>query len=206
MGAKKSGVNILALGTLIALFTAPLTAQELAVGRITGIIRDPAGSVIDGASVVARGETTGVTFKTVSDHAGAYAFDDVPIGSYTMTVSDSGFETQVSTVLRVVSGQSRALDFTLTVGKVTQTVSVTAAPPVLDTTGNAINTTMTTEEISDLPYAIAGTRGRQAVGAVELMNGVNFSPSSGGSTAIGGKTEYVVGRAVINGAPQSQQG
>src|SRR5579864_3258173 len=75
--------------------------QELGLGRIKGIVQDPSGAVIAGASVAIRHESTGVETKTTSNGAGEYAFESVPIGSYTLTVSVNGFRTEVRTGVRV---------------------------------------------------------------------------------------------------------
>ena len=96
-----------------------LRAQELGVGRIKGIVGDPSGAVIVvGDSVPIRHELTGVETNVTSNSAGEYAFGSLPISSYSLTVSFSGFRTEVRTGVRVVSGETRTIDDELTVAQV----------------------------------------------------------------------------------------
>ena len=95
-----------------------LRAQQAGVGTIKGIVRDPSKAVIVGASMVALRESTTVETKGTSNGAGEYALGSLPIGSYTLTVSSSGFRTAVGTEVRVVSGETRTIDDELTVGQV----------------------------------------------------------------------------------------
>src|SRR5712692_3632354 len=98
-------VNGLLLALMLGgMLTSSVRGQELAVGRIKGIVRDPSGAIVVGASVVALHESTGVQMKSVTNGAGEYSFESLKIGSYAITVSMSGFSTAVRNGVRIVSG------------------------------------------------------------------------------------------------------
>jgi len=169
MGANRGCVGLM-VGILVAVLAVAAVAQELALGRIKGTIRDTSGAVIAGATVVLRHEATGVETKTLSNNDGDYAFESLPIGSYALTVSTSGFRTAIRTGLRVISGETTTTDVDLTVGATTQTVQVTAETPVLNTTENTVGTTRLSEEVSELPFAMSGTRGRDATQSNQVVS------------------------------------
>ena len=83
-----------ALVLLLAGLAIPAAAQ-LDTGSISGVVTDPAGSVVRGATITARGTDTGTTYSTVSSSAGYYVFPSVRTGSYEVRVSAGGFKTEV---------------------------------------------------------------------------------------------------------------
>ena len=145
-------------------------------GRIRGTIKDPSGAVIPNASVTARANATGLEIRLTTNTEGAYAFNSLPIDSYTVIASASGFSTSQRTEVRVVSGESEVVDFDLLIGDVTQTATVTAELATVDTTRTTNATTRVTEEISSLPIALSGSY-RNAQSFIVTMTGVNYNPA-----------------------------
>src|SRR5262244_40262 len=115
-------VVFLAVVTVVGL---KLCAQQN-VGSIKGTVEDPSGGAIPGATIVARDEATGVERKTVTNKAGAYAFPQLDIGLYTLTVSATGFKTTERSSIRIIAGVALTFDIQLTLGQISQVVSVTA--------------------------------------------------------------------------------
>jgi Carboxypeptidase regulatory-like domain len=130
-----------------------LHGQQMApnVGGIRGVVRDPSGAVIPGASVAARAVATGVEIELKSNTEGAYAFPSLAIGEYEITVRAAGFNTLKRPGVRVVSSETVTFDLTLEVGATAQTVEVSAQPAAIDATTTTAGTTRVTEEISELP-------------------------------------------------------
>ena len=86
------------LGFLVLIWMWSVTAgvgrAQTFRGAINGIVTDPSGAVVAGASVAAVNEATGVMLKAVSSSAGEFAFRDIPIGTYRVTVTANGFKTE----------------------------------------------------------------------------------------------------------------
>jgi Carboxypeptidase regulatory-like domain len=88
---------------LIALVQLPLYAQ-LNVGGITGTVHDPSGAVMPGVRIVATNTGTALTEEAVTNAAGVYVTKLLPIGTYTVSVSQAGFQKFERTNIQVVSG------------------------------------------------------------------------------------------------------
>ena len=93
----------------------------------------------------------------------------------------------------VISGQSFNADFILAVGQVSQTVTVTGAPPTVDTTTVNMGTTRTVQELAELPVGIAGSGSREAAGFLKTVAGV---------AQVGYGPDWMqLSRGAINGTP-----
>ena len=108
-------------------------------GAITGVVTDPSGAVVSGATVTAVSEA-GMEYTESSDAEGTYRFSNLPAGIYEVKCSRSGFAT--STVLRVPvqADDTTKLNFTLQVGGSTETIAVEAAITELQTTRSELST------------------------------------------------------------------
>src|SRR5215471_928773 len=91
---------------------------------LTGLVSDPSGAVINGASVTIRNNATNVTYIQKTDQSGYFLFPSLPIGAYTASVEFPGFKKAVQNQLVLAVGQSARTDFTLEVGGVTEVVEV----------------------------------------------------------------------------------
>src|SRR5579864_5285947 len=87
---------------------AQLPAQNFR-GGINGTVTDPSGAVIANASVSATDNATSVVYKTLSSSAGQFAFQDLPLGTYDVTVAASGFQTLKITNVQVSAGNMYTL-------------------------------------------------------------------------------------------------
>ncbi len=128
-------------------------AQDLDTVTITGRVMDQNSAVIPGASVSATLTKTGLARTTTSDGEGHYRLIQLEPGTYTLTVSFTGFATQEKKDLTVVAGQNVQMDITLLPqGVVAEPVVITAtdAPPV-DTTRTVVGGTIATKEVESLP-------------------------------------------------------
>ena len=170
------------LGLLAALFApAVASAQVRITGEISGIVSDPSGGVVPGATVQLKDDSTGITQDTVSNNAGAFQFANLNSGSYTVTVTLSGFQTAVFNKVAVESSRTTDLRVKLNVGQTSETVTVSGASPILETTQNTISTTIPRKEVVELPLT-----SRDAFGLARLVPGA-VAPSGVGN---GGSTHY----------------
>src|SRR6266542_4251248 len=93
-------------------------------GTILGTVTDPGGAVVAGAKVTAHNVNTGLDRTTASSGDGSYSIPELPIGTYSVTVSQSGFQTQVTSGVAVNVSVERRVDVTLKPGQVSETVEV----------------------------------------------------------------------------------
>nr|MDQ5837679.1 carboxypeptidase-like regulatory domain-containing protein [Acidobacteriota bacterium] len=123
----RSALRLLTSGLLIALLCAAAFAQGSQTGGLTGVITDPQGAVVPGASVQIVNEKTGKAERTTTTGAdGAYAATLLTPGTYSVEVTAKNFKKTVVTSVEVRITETTRQDVTLTVGGVTETVEVQA--------------------------------------------------------------------------------
>jgi hypothetical protein len=118
---------------------------------ITGSVTDPSGAVIVGAKIAATNTATGVVTKGATNSSGLYTLPGLPIGTYSLSVSRSGFNDYVQTDIILIATQVLQLNVKLTVGSSAQTVTVTGGAPLLDASTASVSTTLEQSAIEDLP-------------------------------------------------------
>ncbi len=125
-----------------------------AVGTLNGTILDTSGAVIPGATVVATDVATGVETRTTTTSAGSYTLPYLPAGTYNIRVSAPGFRTtdRNDVILRV--GQVMTVNINLEVGAVTEEVTVSAAPPLLESGTAEIGRYINNEEYQNWPIMV----------------------------------------------------
>ncbi|HEV2278935.1 MAG TPA: TonB-dependent receptor [Acidobacteriaceae bacterium] len=123
-------------------------------GRITGSVLDQSGAAVPGASVTATNIATGVATTTRSDQSGVYNFQFLPIGNYSVTATAQGFQKTSVGPLTLEIDQIADIDIKLTVGQVSQTVSVSSeSGAVLQTQNSTLATTVSANTIENLPLS-----------------------------------------------------
>lgn len=137
--------------TILLLTVGLLSAQSLQTGDIQGTISDPSGAVIPGAKVTLKSLDTGATQTTTANNAGDYRFTLLKPGRYSVSATQTGFQTVERTV-EVNVGQIATLPLTLQVGQATQTIEVTEQAPLINPTPSQ-NTNFTYQQVQLLPSA-----------------------------------------------------
>jgi hypothetical protein len=168
---KQHTVLSAALIAVIAVLT-PLSAQDVR-GTILGRIVDPSGAVIAGAKVEAVNTDTGVHASSISNSAGDYILTYLLPGPYNLTIEQAGFKTAVRSGIVLREGDRLSTDIQLEVGEATQSVEVTAAAPLLDTSTASLGHTVDEHEIKDLP-----TKDGMVLIVATFSPGVTFTPQS----------------------------
>jgi hypothetical protein len=140
---------LVAVAVLLAL---PLnTPAQTFRGGINGAVTDQSGAVVPNASVEAIDSATSVSHKTVTSSAGAYAFQDLPLGAYTVKVSVQGFKESVIKEVPVTAGVIYTLPVKLSVEAMGETVEVAASGLALDTTTTTQTTDIPETTVQDIP-------------------------------------------------------
>jgi Carboxypeptidase regulatory-like domain len=151
-------------------------AQIGATGSIQGIISDATGAVIPGASVIATNVATGVKTTRQSTATGLYVLSPLPPGQYTVSVSAKGFQTLIQEKVVVDALSTVGLNLTLQVGATTETITVEAAPPLLNTADARLGNTMRNELYTALPLSMGlsgiGAGPRNPAAFIYLLPGV----------------------------------
>jgi hypothetical protein len=144
-------VFALFISTLIAA-SIPLNLLGQAVsGNIIGTVTDPSGAGVPGAQITITNVGTNVSYQTKTNDSGNYTAANLAPGSYTVTIAASGFQKFTQENVNVDVSQSTRVDAPLQVGKETQEVTVSAAPPTIETDRVAVQTQLSGAQISSLP-------------------------------------------------------
>ena len=120
-------------------------------GLITGVLTDSTGAVVPGAQVKVVSQATGLERTAVSDGSGLYVVPQLAPGVYTLTATKEGFATVKEDNIQLLVNQSLTIDLKLSVASTAQTVEVTTAPPMLNTTSSTLSSVIEHAEIVDLP-------------------------------------------------------
>jgi hypothetical protein len=145
-----------ALAVVLASSISLAIAQSTS-GNMAGVVYDPSGATVPGASMTARNEATGIESTTRSTSSGQYRLDNLPVGSYELSVSAAGFSRADSTGVLVALNQTVTANVSLEVEKASTRVEVTAAPAAIDTTTAQIQATFEGRQLQDLPMAVGGS-------------------------------------------------
>jgi hypothetical protein len=141
----------------LALLVRTAGFSQAVSGDVTGAVSDASGAAVEGAAVTAENESTGVKATEQSNHEGVYRFTNLPIGSYSITASATGFAAATLKSVQLVLNNVVTANLTLAVGTNATTVEVSAAGAVIDTTTAQLQTTFDSRQTMDLPAASSGS-------------------------------------------------
>ena len=180
---KGSSLCCAALGLLLALCIPLQLAAQIDRGEITGTVEDQSGAVVANARIVVTNDATGVKAQTQSTNTGTYVFDNLLPSTYTIEAETAGFEKYVVHGLYVHVQQVLTVDVHLSTGNVQQSVTVTAAAPLLEAENAAVGQTIVNQEVNDLPLATRDW------GSLAQMSAGVAAAAPGGVTADAGSSE-----------------
>jgi len=145
------------LGLALLLCWATAAEAQQVTSTLSGTARDTSGAVVPQAALTATNVSTGIATSATSDEAGRYIFPSLPPGTYNLTVQKSGFQTTIIPTITLTVYQKATLDVVLQVGRVTQSVEVKGAAPLLSTTSASIGTVVEERAMVDLPLNLRRT-------------------------------------------------
>jgi Carboxypeptidase regulatory-like domain len=168
------------LAIVICLSALPIYAQQT-LGSINGTVLDASGAAISGASVSVHDAAINVTATAATQKTGFFQIFNLPIGVYTVTVTQAGFETEQLSGIGVREAQATTVDVALKIGKTTESVEV-VANPLLNATDATNGYTMDTQQIAATPLA-TGSFTQLAILSpgtnAELLSGLNSNAGLG---------------------------
>jgi hypothetical protein len=186
-------------------------SQAQTTSTIQGTVTDKQGLAVSGAQLKLSGDVIGTSRTTVSDANGAYQFQNLPAGIYTLSVTHAGFATNSLKDLDVTINRTLTLNLQLEVGRVDEVVNVTAELPLLETNSSSTGSTILPQDIGNMPI-----NGRNYLDLLQLVPGVAINRqadlNSDNATPILGERANNTGFLVdglpnqneLNGGPASQ--
>src|ERR1700730_14693463 len=165
---------------VVVLLVAGFSQAQTFRGAINGTIVDPSGAVVAGAEVKAINNGTAAVLTTTSTSDGQFAFQDLPLGSYKVSVSAPGFQAVNVDNVSVTAGSVYTLPVKLSMGQQTTAIEVSAASVAVDTTTDTQNMTIPSSVVQNVPLngrdftqliAIAPGYGGYSVGGFGSLNG-----------------------------------
>ena len=152
-GKRKLWFILPVLCTLVLglFFTESAAKAQLSGANLSGVVTDESGGPIPGAKVSIKNPATGTTRDLETNADGLFVAPNLPPGIYEVTVTAKGFSTVIRKNLTLTVGAEQALNFSMKVGQLTQTVTVSEAPPDVDTTSSTLSATVEEKTVVNLP-------------------------------------------------------
>src|SRR6266487_4518172 len=157
---------------LLCATAAPALAQQ-GTSEIGGRVTDDTNAALPGVAIVVTNEQTGGFRETLSGPEGSYFVSQIVPGRYQIRARLAGFRSFERKGIIAEVGKTVVLNFTLALGAVQETITVTGDAPIVDTTSAKVGGNIGTEELSELPAMY-----RNYFSTVALLPGVQFSPSN----------------------------
>ena len=172
--------RLLGLALVVCVCSNSAFAQGSGTTTLSGVVTDTDGGVIPGASVIVKNDATGVTYETVSSSTGAFSVPSLDAGTYSATVSLSGFKTAVVSNIRILTATPASITVKLDVGALTETVEVKASSALVQTQSTAVTSTMAIEQLRQLPLV-----SRNALYSLAFLPGVETTDGPRGAIISG---------------------
>jgi hypothetical protein len=166
---------------LAAILAGGTAAAQQGTTEIRGRVLDPQGALLPGVTVTVRNQDTGMFRETVSNPDGTYFAGGLVPGRYEIAAELQGFKKFSRSEVQLELGKTTSIDIALEVGSVEETITISAASPIVDVTSKEIGGNITTRELVELP-----TINGNFVGFVGLLPGIvpTISTESFGSDSI----------------------
>jgi hypothetical protein len=182
-------LSLLAVITAVAfgLFAFPPAASaQNPTGKIIGVVKDPGGAVIPGATVTATNVATQLSRQSVTDSEGNFEIPLVPIGNYRLTAENPGFKKLVSDEKNLQINQVLRVEMVLQVGAASEEVVVETKASAVETVNHTLGQSVTSRPLTDLPL-----NGRNAFQLALLQPGVTEATGPGLFSVAGGRGDSV---------------
>ena len=191
----KRSIGFLVGITLTALLASSLQAQSI-YGTLTGIVSDPSGAVVAGATLALRDEQSGSQRDTVANAEGYYTFVSLPPGTYQVTVESKGFETFRQTNIAIGGGDKINVNVGLRIGSTTKVVEVVGAADLAPVDSGENSNRLSAKELENFVQL-----GSNAAEFIKIMPGFGITNGTSNTASYDGQTMGINGNG--NGGSQS---
>jgi outer membrane receptor protein involved in Fe transport len=189
---------------LIVSFVASLCYAQITTTTLLGTVTDSTGASIAGAQIKITNTDTNLVRTVTTNAEGGYRVEFLPVGHYKLEATLTGFKTSVQEGIVLTVNELARVDVKLAIGTTEETVTVTEAPPAINTTTAELGRTIDSVEIASLPLVE-----RNVYTLLDLTPGVQ-SNNNGVATASSGTSSLVLGypeqRTLINGGTDGGTG
>src|ERR1019366_2651770 len=157
---------------------------------VSGRVSDPTNNGASGAKVTLASTETGAVRTTTTGESGDYRFTSLPLGPQELRAEKQGFKVAVRTGIKLDVGEEAVVDLHLEVGELSQSVTVSAEAPVVNTTTSSVSGVVDERDVKDLPL-----NGRSFDNLIALNPGaINYALKSANTSTSNGNTFSVSGR------------
>ena len=157
----------------------PINAQT--TGLVSGVITDPNGAIVAGASVTLKNSETSAERTTLSNENGTFTFTSVQPGNYIVTVDSTGFKQSVATDVAVQVSKEAQVTIKLEIGSANETVTVTNTQEVINSSSPTLTNVINTKQVEDLPLPT-----RNPLDLAALQAGIAVTGSGTRTASVGG--------------------
>lgn len=187
------GSALLLLVCTSLVFFHQVLAAQVTTATILGVVRDESGGVLPGASITVTNTDTGVSRTIVTGSDGQYRVPELALGNYEVQAQQTGFQREVRKGITLTVGREAVVDLNLKVGSITESVSVTAEAPLVETTSSSVANLVDAKSIEMLPL-----NGRDLTQLATLQPGVVLTTTSSSSTTAGPEKKVSISGARPN--------
>lgn len=167
------------LSVLLVIFFGFSSAWAQNTGEVLGSVQDTTGAVLPGVEVTVTQVETGIARTVVSDEEGRYQVSALNLGYYAVEGSLPGFQTVIRDGIEITVGRRAVVDLTLSVGEISERVTVTGEAPLVETTTGSLGAIVDRQSVMELPL-----NGRDLTGLLTLQAGTALvtTGSTGGNS------------------------
>ncbi len=169
--------------SLLFCFACVSASAQTSGGTIAGTVLDPSGALVSGATITATGVDTGTVYSATSTSAGVFHFSQMQLGRYNLSISAQGFSTLKLEGILVTTGNVSPAEAHLTTGSDTQSVTVTADSPAVETENSEVSNTVSSRQIVELPLSLGGQSLMRSVESFIFLAPGTVGPGTAGSTS-----------------------
>jgi hypothetical protein len=153
------------------LFAASILEAQVNTATLSGTVKDATGAAVPNSSVTAKNRATGLTRSVTTDGTGNYVISNLPAGHYSVAASLAGFKTTTIADVELQVAQQATVNPLLEVGQTTQEMTVTAAPPLLNSVNSEVGQVVDTQAVESMPL-----NGRSFWQLTQLTPGAAYVP------------------------------
>ncbi|HKE32776.1 MAG TPA: TonB-dependent receptor [Candidatus Angelobacter sp.] len=187
----------LLLATVFTLAGVQAAQAQEDTGAIVGTVVDQSGAAVKGATVTVKDVDRGTSLNTESNEDGAFNLPRVPVGTYDITVTASGFQSARHAKVKLILNQTARLEFQMKVGQTSETVEVTAEAPVLETDTSLLGSLIDSKAAVELPLSTHNTNQLTLIASPGVVTPNLFGFQAAQNT-------FGTGRPYVNGAREQE--